>query len=450
MFENLSEKFERAFKVLKGQGQITEINVAETLKEVRRALLDADVNFKTAKDFTTRVKDKAIGKNVLTSISPGQLMTKICHEELVELMGGNEVEIQFQGNPGIILMSGLQGSGKTTFSGKLANYLKTKKGRKPLLVACDVYRPAAIDQLHVLGDQLGVEVFSNKEEKNPVTIAKNAIQYAKSNGFNVVIVDTAGRLAVDTQMMDEIEQVKLAIQPTETLFVVDSMTGQDAVNTAKAFNDKINFDGVVLTKLDGDTRGGAALSIKAIVNKPIKFVGTGEKMDAIDVFYPTRMADRILGMGDVVSLVERAQEQFSEEEARKLQKKIQKDQFDLNDFLGQLQQIKKMGNVKDLMGMIPGMGKALKDVDIKDDAFKYIEAIILSMTPKERANPGIINGQRKNRIAKGSGTSIQEVNKMLKQFEDTRKMMKMMSNPKNMMSMMSKLKGMGIKGIPGM
>ena len=450
MFENLSEKFERAFKVLKGQGQITEINVAETLKEVRRALLDADVNFKTAKDFTTRVKDKAIGKNVLTSISPGQLMTKICHEELVELMGGNEVEIQFQGNPGVILMSGLQGSGKTTFSGKLANYLKTKKGKKPLLVACDVYRPAAIDQLHVLGEQLDVEVFSNKEEKNPVTIAKNAIQYAKSNGFNVVIVDTAGRLAVDTQMMDEIEQVKLAIQPTETLFVVDSMTGQDAVNTAKSFNDKINFDGVVLTKLDGDTRGGAALSIKAIVNKPIKFVGTGEKMDAIDVFYPARMADRILGMGDVVSLVERAQEQFSEEEARKLQKKIQKDQFDLNDFLGQLQQIKKMGNVKDLMGMIPGMGKALKDVDIKDDAFKYIEAIILSMTPKERANPGIINGQRKNRIAKGSGTSIQEVNKMLKQFEDTRKMMKMMSNPKNMMSMMSKLKGMGIKGIPGM
>ncbi len=450
MFENLSEKFERAFKVLKGQGQITEINVAETLKEVRRALLDADVNFKTAKDFTTRVKEKAIGKNVLTSISPGQLMTKICHEELVELMGGNEVEIQYQGNPGVILMSGLQGSGKTTFSGKLANYLKTKKGKKPLLVACDVYRPAAIDQLHVLGEQLGVEVFSDKEEKNPVTIAKNAVQYAKSNGFNVVIVDTAGRLAVDTQMMDEIEQVKLAIQPTETLFVVDSMTGQDAVNTAKAFNDKINFDGVVLTKLDGDTRGGAALSIKAIVNKPIKFVGTGEKMDAIDVFYPARMADRILGMGDVVSLVELAQEQFSEEEARKLQKKIQKDQFDLNDFLGQLQQIKKMGNVKDLMGMIPGMGKALKDVDIKDDAFKHIEAIILSMTPKERSNPGIINGQRKSRIAKGSGTAVQDVNKMLKQFDDTRKMMKMMSNPKNMMSMMSKLKGMGIKGIPGM
>jgi len=451
MFENLTDKFERAFKVLKGQGQITEINVAETLKEVRRALLDADVNFKTAKDFTVKVKEKALGRNVLTAISPGQLMTKICHEELIELMGGNEEEIKFQGNPGIILMSGLQGSGKTTFSGKLANYLKTKKGKKPLLVACDVYRPAAIDQLHVLGDQLGIEVFSNKEEKNPVTIAKNAIIHAKSNGFNVVIVDTAGRLAVDTQMMDEIEQVKLAIQPTETLFVVDSMTGQDAVNTAKAFNEKINFDGVVLTKLDGDTRGGAALSIKAIVDKPIKFVGTGEKMDAIDVFYPSRMADRILGMGDVISLVERAQENFSEEEARKLQKRIQKDQFDLNDFLGQLQQIKKMGNVKDLLGMVPGMGKALKDVDIQDDAFKHIEAIILSMTPKERANPTLINVSRKNRIAKGSGLNVVEVNKLLKQFEDTRKMMKMMSNPKNMMGMMSKLKGMGMgKGLPGM
>jgi signal recognition particle subunit SRP54 len=451
MFENLTDKFERAFKVLKGQGQITEINVAETLKEVRRALLDADVNFKTAKDFTVKVKEKALGRNVLTAISPGQLMTKICHEELIELMGGNEEEIKFQGNPGIILMSGLQGSGKTTFSGKLANYLKTKKGKKPLLVACDVYRPAAIDQLHVLGDQLGIEVFSNKEEKNPVTIAKNAIIHAKSNGFNVVIVDTAGRLAVDTQMMDEIEQVKLAIQPTETLFVVDSMTGQDAVNTAKAFNEKINFDGVVLTKLDGDTRGGAALSIKAIVDKPIKFVGTGEKMDAIDVFYPSRMADRILGMGDVISLVERAQENFSEEEARKLQKRIQKDQFDLNDFLGQLQQIKKMGNVKDLLGMVPGMGKALKGVDIQDDAFKHIEAIILSMTPKERANPSLINVSRKNRIAKGSGLNVVEVNKLLKQFEDTRKMMKMMSNPKNMMGMMSKLKGMGMgKGLPGM
>jgi signal recognition particle subunit SRP54 len=451
MFENLTDKFERAFKVLKGQGQITEINVAETLKEVRRALLDADVNFKTAKEFTVKVKEKAIGRNVLTSLSPGQLMTKICHEELIELMGGNEEEIKYQGNPGIILMSGLQGSGKTTFSGKLANYLKTKKGKKPLLVACDVYRPAAIDQLHVLGEQLGIEVFSNKEEKNPVTIAKNAIIHARSNGFNVVIVDTAGRLAVDEKMMDEIEQVKLAINPSETLFVVDSMTGQDAVNTAKAFNDKINFDGVVLTKLDGDTRGGAALSIKAVVDKPIKFVGTGEKMDAIDVFYPSRMADRILGMGDVVSLVEKAQENFSEEEARKLQRKIQKNTFDLNDFLGQLQQIKKMGNVKDLMGMVPGMGKAMKDVDIKDDAFKHIEAIILSMTPTERTNPNIINGQRKNRIAKGCGLNVVEVNKLLKQFEDTRKMMKMMSNPKNMMGMMSKLKGMGLgKGFPGM
>jgi signal recognition particle subunit SRP54 len=446
MFENLTDKFERAFKVLKGQGQITEINVAETLKEVRRALLDADVNFKTAKDFTTVVKEKALGRNVLTAVSPGQLMIKICHEELVELMGGNEVEINVKGNPGIVLMSGLQGSGKTTFSGKLGNYLKTKKGKNVLLVACDVYRPAAIDQLHVLGEQLGIEVFSNKEEKDPVRIAEAAIQHAKSKGFNVVIVDTAGRLAVDEQMMDEIARVKQAIQPSETLFVVDSMTGQDAVNTAKAFNDRINFDGVVLTKLDGDTRGGAALSIKAIVEKPIKFVGTGEKMDALDVFYPKRMADRILGMGDVVSLVERAQEQFDEEEAKKLQRRIQKDQFDFNDFLAQLQQIKKMGNVKDLMGMIPGMGKAMKDVDIEDDAFKHIEAIILSMTPKERSNPMLINGQRKNRLAAGSGTSIQEVNKLMKQFEDTKKMMKLMSNPKNMMSMMKQMKG----GMPGM
>lgn len=449
MFENLTDKFERAFKVLKGHGQITEINVAETLKEVRRALLDADVNFKTAKDFTNTVKEKALGRDVLKAVSPGQLMIKICHEELVELMGGNESEINIKGNPGIILMSGLQGSGKTTFSGKLASYLKTKKGKNVLLVACDVYRPAAIDQLHVLGEQLSVEVYSNKEEKDPVKIAQAAIQHAKSKGFNVVIVDTAGRLAIDEQMMDEIARVKEAIQPTETLFVVDSMTGQDAVNTAKAFNEKINFDGVVLTKLDGDTRGGAALSIKAIVEKPIKFVGTGEKMDALDVFYPQRMADRILGMGDVVSLVERAQEQFDEEEARKLQKRIQKDQFDFNDFLGQLQQIKKMGNVKDLMGMIPGMGKAMKDVDIQDDAFKHIEAIILSMTPQERANPGIINGQRKNRLAKGSGTNIQEVNKLMKQFEDTKKMMKMMSNPKNMMSMMKQMKGMK-GGMPGM
>lgn len=446
MFENLTDKFERAFKVLKGQGQITEINVAETLKEVRRALLDADVNFKTAKEFTVRVKEKALGRDVLTSVSPGQLMTKICHEELVELMGGDEVEINFQGNPGVILMSGLQGSGKTTFSGKLANYLKNKKGKKPLLVACDVYRPAAIDQLHVLGEQLEVEVYSNKEEKNPVLIAQAAIKHAKSNGFNVVIVDTAGRLAVDEQMMNEISDVKNAIQPTETLFVVDSMTGQDAVNTAKAFNEKINFDGVVLTKLDGDTRGGAALSIKTVVNKPIKFVGTGEKMDALDVFYPKRMADRILGMGDVVSLVERAQEQFDEVEARKLQKKIQKNQFDFNDFLGQLQQIKKMGNVKDLMGMIPGMGKAMKGVEIEDDAFKHIEAIIQSMSPDERSNPSVIDGRRKKRIAKGSGTSIQEVNKLMKQFQDTRKMMKMMSNKKNMMSMMKQMKG----GMPGM
>jgi signal recognition particle subunit SRP54 len=449
MFENLTDKFERAFKVLKGHGQITEINVAETLKEVRRALLDADVNFKTAKDFTNTVKEKALGRDVLKAVSPGQLMIKICHEELVELMGGNESEIDIKGNPGIILMSGLQGSGKTTFSGKLASYLKTKKGKNVLLVACDVYRPAAIDQLHVLGEQLSVEVYSNKEEKDPVKIATAAIQHAKSKGFNVVIVDTAGRLAIDEQMMDEIARVKEAIQPTETLFVVDSMTGQDAVNTAKAFNEKINFDGVVLTKLDGDTRGGAALSIKAIVEKPIKFVGTGEKMDALDVFYPQRMADRILGMGDVVSLVERAQEQFDEEEARKLQKRIQKDQFDFNDFLGQLQQIKKMGNVKDLMGMIPGMGKAMKDVDIQDDAFKHIEAIILSMTPQERANPQLINGQRKNRLAQGSGTNIQEVNKLMKQFEDTKKMMKMMSNPKNMMSMMKQMKGMK-GGMPGM
>ncbi len=449
MFENLTEKFERAFKVLKGQGQISEINVAETLKEVRRALLDADVNFKTAKEFTTTVKEKAIGQNVLTSISPSQLMIKICHEELVELMGGNEVDINIKGNPGIILMSGLQGSGKTTFSGKLGSYLKNKKGKNPLLVACDVYRPAAIDQLHVLGEQLGIEVFSNKEEKNPVKIAQAAVQHAKSKGFNVVIIDTAGRLAVDEQMMNEIADVKNAIQPTETLFVVDAMTGQDAVNTAKAFDERINFDGVVLTKLDGDTRGGAALSIKSVVNKPIKFVGTGEKMDALDVFYPARMADRILGKGDIVSLVERAQEQFDEEEARKLQKRIKKNQFDFNDFLGQLQQVKKMGNVKDLMGMMPGMGKALKDVEIEDDAFKYIEAIIYSMTAAERENPEIINGPRKIRIAKGSGTNIQEVNKLMKQFEDTKKMMKMMSNPAKMRQMMKQMKGMG-GGMPGM
>jgi signal recognition particle subunit SRP54 len=448
MFENLTDKFERAFKVLKGQGQITEINVTETLKEVRRALLDADVSYKTAKEFTAQVKEKALGRNVLTAISPGQLMTKICHEELVELMGGAETEINIKGNPGIVLMSGLQGSGKTTFSGKLANYLKNKKGKTPLLVACDVYRPAAIEQLHTLGEQLGIEVFSKPEEKNPVKIAQEAIQHARNKAFNVVIVDTAGRLAVDTEMMDEIEAIKNAISPSETLFVVDSMTGQDAVNTAKAFNDRIHFDGVVLTKLDGDTRGGAALSIKAVVDKPIKFVGTGEKMDALDVFYPQRMADRILGMGDVVSLVERAQEQFDEEEARKLQKKIQKNTFDFNDFLAQLQQVKKMGNMKDLLGMMPGMGKALKDVDIQDDAFKHVEAVIYSMTPAERSNPTLLNGVRKKRIADGSGTSIQEVNKLLKQFEDTRKMMKMMSNRKNMMNMMRQMKNMG-GGMPG-
>jgi signal recognition particle subunit SRP54 len=440
MFENLTDKFERAFKVLKGQGQITEINVAETLKEVRRALLDADVSFNTAKQFTNTVKEKALGRDVLTAVSPGQLMIKICHEELVELMGGNEADINLKGNPAIILMSGLQGSGKTTFTGKLGSYLKTKKGKNVLLVACDVYRPAAIDQLHVLGEQLGIEVFSDREEKSPVNIAIKAINHARSKGFNVVIVDTAGRLAVDEAMMDEIAQVKAAIQPSETLFVVDSMTGQDAVNTAKAFNERIDFDGVVLTKLDGDTRGGAALSIKSIVNKPIKFVGTGEKMDALDVFYPSRMADRILGMGDVVSLVERAQEQFNEEEARRLQKKIMKDQFDFNDFLGQLEQIKKMGNVKDLMGMIPGMSKAMKDVDVPEDAFKGVEAIIRSMTPKERAMPAILNPSRKARIASGSGTTIQDVNKLIKQFEDMRKMMKMMSNPRNMASMMGQMK----------
>jgi signal recognition particle subunit SRP54 len=451
MFENLSEKLERSFKVLRGQGKITEINIAETLKEVRRALLDADVNFNTATAFVKTVKEKAIGANVINSISPGQLMVKITHEELANLMGGDQVDIDTQGNPGIILMSGLQGSGKTTFTGKLGNYLKTKKGKKPLLVACDVYRPAAIDQLHVLGEQLGIEVYSEKENKNPVQIAQNAIVHARSKGYNVVIVDTAGRLAVDEQMMNEIAQVKSAIKPTETLFVVDSMTGQDAVNTAKTFNDRIDFDGVILTKLDGDTRGGAALSIKSVVNKPIKFVGTGEKMDALDVFYPSRMADRILGMGDVVSLVERAQEQFNEEEARKLQKKIAKNQFDFNDFFQQLQQIKKMGNVKDLMGMIPGMGKAMKDVDIDDDAFKYVEAIIQSMTPKERENPEILNGKRRQRIAMGSGRDIQEVNRLIKQFEDTRKMMKMMGDKRKMMNMMSQLQKMGGgKGIPGM
>jgi signal recognition particle subunit SRP54 len=442
MFENLTEKFDRAFKILKGEGQITEINVAETLKEVRRALLDADVSFKTAKDFTEKVKETALGQNVLSSVSPGQLLVKITHDELKELMGGSAADINYQGNPGVILMSGLQGSGKTTFSGKLANYLKTKKGKNPLLVACDIYRPAAIDQLHVVGESIGVNVYSERENKNAVQIATNAIAYAKQNGYNVVIVDTAGRLAIDEEMMAEIEQVKKAINPSETLFVVDSMTGQDAVNTARTFNERLDFSGVVLTKLDGDTRGGAALSIKSEVNKPIKFVGTGEKMDALDVFYPERMASRILGMGDVVSLVEKAQEQYDEEQAKKLEKRIKKDQFDFNDFLEQIQQIKKMGSVKDLMGMLPGMGKALKDVEINDDAFKHIEAIIRSMTPKERSNPGLLDMSRKNRIARGSGRSLDEINKLLKQFDQTKQMMKMMTNKSQMMSLMKNMKGM--------
>lgn len=435
MFENLSEKFDRAFKILKGQGSITEINVAETLKEVRKALLDADVNFKIAKTFTDTVKEKAIGQNVLTAVSPGQLMVKITKDELTKLMGESQVDINLNGSPAVILVSGLQGSGKTTFSGKLALHLKNKKQKHVLLTACDIYRPAAIDQLKVLGEQVGVEVYSEPENKNAVQIAQNAIKFAKENHKNVVIIDTAGRLAVDEEMMQEIEAVKKAINPSETLFVVDSMTGQDAVNTAKTFNERLNFDGVVLTKLDGDTRGGAALSIRYTVNKPIKFVGVGEKLEALDIFYPERMADRILGMGDIVSLVERAQEQFDEEKAKALQKKIAKNQFNFNDFLSQLQQIKKMGNVKDLMGMIPGMGKAMKDVDIDDNAFKGIEAIIQSMTNEERENPQIINGSRKNRIAAGSGTNVQEVNKLIKQFEDTRKMMKMFQD-KNAMSKM--------------
>ena len=446
MFDSLSEKLERAMKNLKGQGKITEINVAETLKEVRKALLDADVNYKVAKTFTDTVKEKALGQNVLTAVSPSQLLVKITHDELTQLMGGQMEEIFMGGNPTVILMSGLQGSGKTTFTGKLANFLKTKKGKKPLLVACDVYRPAAIDQLHVLGEQIGVDVFSNKEEKNPIKIAEAAIQHAKENGNSIVLIDTAGRLAIDEQMMTEIAELKKAVKPNEILFVVDAMTGQDAVNTAKAFNDRLDFDGVVLTKLDGDTRGGAALSIKSVVNKPIKFIGTGEKMEALDIFYPERMADRILGMGDVVTLVERAQEQFNEEEARKLSKKIAKNQFDFNDFLSQLQQIKKMGNIKDLVGMIPGVGKAMKDAEINDDAFKGIEAIIGSMTPKERSQPELINGSRRQRIAKGSGQTIQEVNKLLKQFEDTRKMMRMMGDKNQMAKLMKNMPG----GMPRM
>lgn len=442
MFDHLSEKLERAFKVLKGQGQITEINVAETMKEVRKALLDADVNYKIAKQFTDDVKVKALGQNVLTAISPGQLLIKVAHDELAYLMGSESVDVNVSGNPSIILMSGLQGSGKTTFSGKLANYLRSKKQKTPLLVACDVYRPAAIEQLHILGNQLNIPVFSDPTNTDPIEIAKKGVAYAKSNNLNLVIIDTAGRLAVDEEMMQEIAAIKKAIQPSETLFVVDAMTGQDAVNTAKEFNDRLDFDGVVLTKLDGDTRGGAALSIKAMVNKPIKFVGTGEKMEAIDRFHPARMADRILGMGDVVSLVERAQEQFDEEQARKIQKKIAKNTFDFNDFLSQLHQIKKMGNIKDLVGMIPGMGKMMKDVDINDQSFKGIEAIIYAMTPQERENPVLINGSRKNRIAKGSGTNIQEVNKLIKQFDETRKMMRLMSDKKNMTKMMGKLGSM--------
>ncbi len=442
MFDNLSDKLDKALHLLKGHGSITEVNVAETLKEVRRALLDADVNFKIAKDFTTAVKDKALGQNVLTTLQPGQLMVKIVKDELTELMGGDTEGLNLSGTPTIILMSGLQGSGKTTFSGKLANYLKTKKTKKPLLVACDVYRPAAINQLHVVGDQVGVEVYSEEGNMDPVQIAKNAIAHAKQNGHNVVIVDTAGRLAVDEEMMAEIENVHKAIQPQETLFVVDAMTGQDAVNTAKAFNDRLNFEGVVLTKLDGDTRGGAAISIRSVVDKPIKFIGTGEKMDAIDVFHPARMADRILGMGDVISLVERAQEQFDEEEARKIQKKIAKNQFGFDDFLNQIQQVKKMGSMKDLIGMIPGAGKAMKDIDIDDDAFKHIEAIIHSMTPEERTVPALINGSRKKRIANGSGRTVQEVNQLLKQFDQMSKMMKMMQGGggKKMMQMMGKMK----------
>ena len=438
MFDSLSEKLDKALHVLKGHGQITEINVAETTKEVRRALLDADVNFKIAKEFTNRVKEKALGQNVLKTLQPGQLMVKIVKDELTELMGGDAAGVNLSGNPTVILMSGLQGSGKTTFSGKLANFLKKKKSKNPLLVACDVYRPAAIDQLHVVGDQIGVPVFSDRENQDPVSLAKAGVAHAKANGQNVVIIDTAGRLAVDEQMMTEIANIRDAVSPQETLFVVDSMTGQDAVNTAKAFNDVLNFDGVILTKLDGDTRGGAAISIKSVVNKPIKFIGTGEKMEAIDVFYPARMADRILGMGDVVSLVERAQEQFDEEEARKLQKKIAKNKFGFDDFLKQIQQIKKMGNMKDLMGMIPGAGKALKDLDIEDDAFKHVEAIIHSMTPEERSNPAKLNASRKKRIAKGSGRTIQEVNQLLKQFNQMSKMMKMMQGGggKKMMQMM--------------
>ena len=436
MFENLSERLERSFKILKGQGKITELNVAETLKEVRRSLLDADVNYKIAKDFTNRVKEKALGMNVLTAVKPGQMMVKIVHDELAELMGGKNVEVDIKGNPAFILMSGLQGSGKTTFSGKFANLLKNKKGKKPLLVACDVYRPAAIEQLKVLGEQIQVPVYSDETTKDPVRIALDAIKQAKAKGYDVVIVDTAGRLAIDEQMMNEIAAIKEAIHPNETLFVVDAMTGQDAVNTAREFNERLDFNGVILTKLDGDTRGGAALSIRTVVNKPIKYVGTGEKLEALDAFHPERMADRILGMGDIVSLVEKAQEQFDAEEAKKLQKKISRNQFNFNDFLSQIQQIKKMGNIKDLASMIPGVGKALKDIDIDDDAFKGVEAIIYSMTAAEREDPALINGSRRKRIAEGSGTTVQDVNRLLKQFEESKKMMKMLSGGGKLMRKM--------------
>ncbi|MCD6565028.1 MAG: signal recognition particle protein [Bacteroidales bacterium] len=438
MFENLSDKLERSFKLLKGQGRITEINIAETLKEVRRALLDADVNFKIAKSFTDTVKYNALGQNVLNAVKPGQMIIKLVHDQLVELMGGSSKEINLKGNPSVILVSGLQGSGKTTFSGKLAGLVKKKKGKNPLLVACDVYRPAAIEQLKVIGEQIGVPVYTEEDNQNPVKIAKAAVKHARKNGYDVLVVDTAGRLAIDETMMKEISAIKEALDPQETLFVVDSMTGQDAVNTAKEFNERLNYEGVVLTKLDGDTRGGAALSIRSVVNKPIKFISAGEKMDALDVFHPDRMADRILGMGDVVSLVEKAQEQYDEGEARKLKKKIAKDQFNFNDFITQIQQIKKMGNIKELASMIPGAGKALKNMDIDDDAFKGIEAIIQSMTPEERDYPNVMNGTRRKRIANGSGTTIQEVNSLIKQFTETKKMMKMMSNKKNMARMMGK------------
>ena len=430
MFDNLSERLERSFKILKGEGKITEINVAETLKDVRKALLEADVNYKVAKTFTDTVKAKALGQNVLTALKPSQLMVKIVQDELTTLMGGEAAQVNLRTDLTTVLMSGLQGSGKTTFSGKLALMLKTKRNRKPMLAACDVYRPAAIEQLKVLAEQIGVPVYSEPDSKDPVEIARHAVAEAKSKGFDLLIIDTAGRLAIDEEMMDEIAAIKDTIKPDETLFVVDAMTGQDAVNTAKEFNDRLDFDGVVLTKLDGDTRGGAALSIKTVVNKPIKFVGTGEKLDAIDIFYPDRMASRILGMGDIVSLVKKVEEQYDEREAKKLQQKIQKNQFDFNDFLAQIHQIKKMGNLKDLASMIPGVGKAIKDIDIDDNAFKSIEAIIQSMTPKERTNPELLNGSRKQRIAKGSGTNIQEVNKLLKQFEGIRKMMKMMTGNK--------------------